>query len=243
MQQRDYDVVVVGSGIGGLSAGSLLAHDGYKTLVVESKGRVGGRCSTEEFEGFKLPTGAIAIHRGSDVDAVFKRVGAHLDLVPVSRLFYRLGGKDHEMPAKGSISTMFDIIGKLEVDRVKLIGGLVKAGGKEKIMGAFRKSISNPEKERMTFKDWLLQYTDDELAHEIFDCVAASLLGGRYFELSASAMFAWFVRMSGSRDVGIGPEGSIANMQRLADVVKRNGDVWINCPAKQIVVRGGQPKG
>lgn len=57
MQQEKYDVVVVGSGIGGLGAGALLAHGGYNTLVVEKMSRIGGRCSTEEYEGFKLPTG------------------------------------------------------------------------------------------------------------------------------------------------------------------------------------------
>ena len=48
MQPQEYDVVVVGSGIGGLGAGALLAHRGYKTLVVEQLSRIGGRCSTEE---------------------------------------------------------------------------------------------------------------------------------------------------------------------------------------------------
>lgn len=241
--QQDFDVVVVGAGIGGLGAGSLLAQAGYKTLIVESKNRVGGRASTEEFEGFKLPLGGIAIHKGSDVDELFKRVGAQLDLVPVNRLFYRLRGKDYEMPPKGSISTMFDIIGKLDVDRGKLATGLLRAGATEKIMGAFRKSVKEPEKQRMTFKDWLLQYTDNEMAHEIFDCIAASLLGARSFEVSASAMFAWFVRMSGSRDVGIPPEGNVVNMNRLADVVRKNGDVWLNSPAKSVLVKGGTAQG
>ena len=43
MQQEKYDVVVIGSGIGGLGAGSLLADRGYKTLVIEKLARVGGR--------------------------------------------------------------------------------------------------------------------------------------------------------------------------------------------------------
>ena len=38
----DYDVVVVGSGLGGLSAGALLAHAGARTLVVEQADRPGG---------------------------------------------------------------------------------------------------------------------------------------------------------------------------------------------------------
>lgn len=243
MQQNKYDVTVIGSGIGGLSAGALLAHAGYKTLVVEGLDRLGGRMSTIELEGFKLPTGAIAIHRGDQVDDVFKRVGAEVELVDVPPLYYRLRGKDYAMPAKGSISTMLDLVSKLDVDRTKLVTGLMKAGATEKIMGAFRKGIKEPEKETMTFKDWLLQYTDNELAHEIFDTIATALLGCHIYEVSASGMFSWFVTMGGSRHVGVAPRGNIVNMEKLANVVRKNGDVWINCPAKAIMVSGGAVTG
>ena len=243
MQQGNYDVVVIGSGIGGLGAAALLADQGYKILVVERLDRLGGRMSTDEFEGFKLPTGAIAIHRGDEVDEIFKRVGIDVDLMDVPPLYYRLAGKDYEMPAKGSISTMFDILGKLDVDRTKLMGGFMKAGGKEKLMGAFRKGVTNPEKEVMTFKDWMLQYTDNELAHDIFDTISCALLGCHTFEVSAAAMFQWFVKMGGARDVGVAPRGNLVNMEMLADVVRRNGDVWINSPAKRIIVNKGTAQG
>jgi phytoene dehydrogenase-like protein len=41
---RDYDVIVVGAGIGGLGCAALLSHAGLKTLVLEKNNFIGGRC-------------------------------------------------------------------------------------------------------------------------------------------------------------------------------------------------------
>ena len=43
---NEYDVIVVGSGIGGLTCGALLSKRGYKVLVLEQHHQVGGYCSS-----------------------------------------------------------------------------------------------------------------------------------------------------------------------------------------------------
>ena len=43
MEHSEYDVVVIGSGLGGLAAATNLSKKGVKTLIIESKDRVGGR--------------------------------------------------------------------------------------------------------------------------------------------------------------------------------------------------------
>jgi phytoene dehydrogenase-like protein len=243
MEQEKYDVVVVGSGIGGLCAGALLARRGYKTLVVEKRSRIGGRCSTEEYEGFKLPTGAMAMHKGAGMEETFHEAGAELELVMVPRLFYRLGGKDYEMPAKGSIAAMFSIINMLEADRAKVAGHIAKEVAVQKIGEALGRGFREPEKETMVFQDWLLQYTNNELAHDIFDTIASVLLAAHTFEIPASAVFAFFLKQGGSREVGVAPYGNLVEIEKLEKVVKTNGDVWTDCPAKRIVIEGGSAKG
>ena len=100
MMDREYDVAVVGAGVGGLCAAALLSHWGYKTLVVESTDRLGGRCSTEEIEGFKLSTGAVALHRGGVFEEVYREVDAKLDLVDMPHKFYRIGSIEGKNYAK-----------------------------------------------------------------------------------------------------------------------------------------------
>jgi len=53
----EYDVIIVGSGIGGLTCGALLSKRGYKVLVLEQHYQVGGYCSSFERRGFVFNTG------------------------------------------------------------------------------------------------------------------------------------------------------------------------------------------
>src|ERR1700743_3081295 len=42
----EYDVVVIGAGLGGLTAGAILAREGRKVLIVERSNSVGGAASS-----------------------------------------------------------------------------------------------------------------------------------------------------------------------------------------------------
>lgn len=55
--EDEYDVIIVGSGIGGLTCGALLSKRGYKVLVLEQHYQVGGYCSSFKRKGFVFNTG------------------------------------------------------------------------------------------------------------------------------------------------------------------------------------------
>ena len=61
MSTTQFDAIVIGAGAGGLFTAALLAHRGYRTLVVERLDKVGGRASTDDIDGFKVNNGAIVI--------------------------------------------------------------------------------------------------------------------------------------------------------------------------------------
>lgn len=82
----DYDVIVIGAGLGGLSAGALLAHQGRKVLVLEQSDRVGGCCSSFEKNGYTFDTGASIVEIIQPIEQVFRLLGTTLqeeiDLTP-----------------------------------------------------------------------------------------------------------------------------------------------------------------
>ncbi len=71
----DYDVIVIGAGLGGLTAGALLAKQGRRTLVLEQGKSIGGCCSTYEKEGYRFDVGATILEILRPFEIAFERLG------------------------------------------------------------------------------------------------------------------------------------------------------------------------
>lgn len=65
--QDEFDAIVIGAGLGGLTSGALLAKRGYKVLVLEHQYHVGGFCSSFQRNGFTFNTGV------EDVSGVWEK--------------------------------------------------------------------------------------------------------------------------------------------------------------------------
>ena len=58
---KDYDAIIIGSGMGGMSAGAMLAKDGYKVLILEAAAVPGGCSSSYYRKGFTFESGATTL--------------------------------------------------------------------------------------------------------------------------------------------------------------------------------------
>src|SRR5260370_28718746 len=59
MRERDYDVIIIGAGLGGLMTAAQFLRRGQRVVVVERLAHPGGRFTAKTFHGAQVSTGAV----------------------------------------------------------------------------------------------------------------------------------------------------------------------------------------
>ncbi len=81
------EVVVIGAGLGGLSAAIRLGAAGYRVTVLEQSGRSGGKAGSMMLGAYRFDTGPSLITMPEVFDQLFEEAGAvRSDLLPFQRL-------------------------------------------------------------------------------------------------------------------------------------------------------------
>lgn len=224
MATHDYDAVVIGAGAGGLFTAALLGHRGYRTLVVERLGKVGGRASTTEVEGFKVNDGAIVIEVGGVTQELCEEVGAPFDIrEPQPPILYRIGKKDRDVSSGGW---------------VMMLGPLTRSGASiAKGFGAARKNDDALPEDEISTAAWLRKYTRSSAVQGIFRNMCASVFAVSAEELPARVFLTYFTRKSAFKRFGFHPRGTIGLWEDIADTfVAGGGELWLDASVDRITV-------
>jgi len=229
-KQNGFDVAVVGAGMGGLCSAALLAHYGYKVIVVEKLPFIGGRASSAKYKGFTLPTGALYVETGGVVEKLFQEVGAPFPVrsFPM-QLCFRMSGKDHLMPLKGGLRA--------------LMSNFADEAEAGTVLNAIRRAFSWKEPSMaISIRDWLLQYTQNDKLLAIFrglvnyQCVN--------FSDMPAGEFIRQLRFGTGATAGAHPQGFLALMQELVKVIESHGgQVWTSSRVKYIEVQDESARG
>jgi phytoene dehydrogenase-like protein len=237
MKEMNCDVVIIGSGIGGLCTGALLADKGYRVAVVERLSTPGGRCSTRMKKGYRLDLG-VQMFLTNPLEDICKQVGVTLDLRYPKTLFSGIRVKGHDYILKGDGSDeLFDLILDTEDDPNRVKTAIERAV-------TWQEPVDN-----ISVEDWFRQYTHNTETLARLQPFIAGTIGININEASAAELFTFF-RVSNSGVVssepfaGIPVDGAIKPMQDLAKAIAdRNGQVRLKTSARRIVVSNGAAKG
>jgi phytoene dehydrogenase-like protein len=230
VKQQKYDVAAIGAGMGGLCAAALLAHQGYRTLVVEKLPFVGGRASSFNYRGFTLPTGSLYVETGGVVESIFKEVGADFPVRPFPiDLCFRIGGKDYLMAKKGGLKG--------------LISNFAPENETRRLMAAVRRAFAwNEPSDFVSVRDWLLEYTQNDQVLAIFKGLSTYQCVN-FCDMPASE-FMRQLKLGGGATAGAPPQGFLVLMEQLVKAIEAKGShVWTGCRAKHIIVEEGVTKG
>jgi prolycopene isomerase len=168
----DYDVIMIGTGIGGSACAGLLAAAGFKTLVYEKNERVGGMSSSYEKEGFILDS---AIHVFSSgirgrFGKIMKRIG--LDTLKFTNIGDRNALKGLDQKGYTSLSFSQEAFQSKAGPKSKAPGQMDFSGmgirGEDmkvlvtiigNILQASRKKLREMHDVKLTFEDYIAQFS------------------------------------------------------------------------------------
>tara|TARA_R110002072_G_scaffold261258_2_gene419960 strand:- start:21399 stop:23069 length:1671 start_codon:yes stop_codon:yes gene_type:complete len=94
MNKVQYDVIIIGSGVGGLSAAICLSREGKKVLVLEQHDVPGGWCHSFYLNGFRFTPGVHYVgllDKGQSTSTLYEGLGIANDLV-----FFRMNPDAYE---------------------------------------------------------------------------------------------------------------------------------------------------
>lgn len=165
-----YDVVVIGAGAAGLTAGALLAKEGKRVVVVDRSPYAGGRAMAVPDEGFTVNLGGHLVEDGgSGITKVFEHVGKELVHGEVSR----------EMPIWDNASGTWGSIRDRYADKREL----------KKVIKAL---VDTPYEELdqwddRSLREWIHQHTHDQGVVDLFEFISVlECMTDNWYDHSAS---------------------------------------------------------
>ena len=111
MQIDTSDVLIVGSGMAGLTAAAYLSKAGLKVTLCEKEEKIGGLVNSFEYKGFVFDGGIRAIENSGIVLPMLSQLGIELDLLP-STVSIGIGKDVIRVTSKDSLSAYQELLEK-----------------------------------------------------------------------------------------------------------------------------------
>ncbi|NHI92215.1 MAG: NAD(P)/FAD-dependent oxidoreductase [Candidatus Lokiarchaeota archaeon] len=260
----DYDVIIIGSGIGGSATGALLANAGMKTLILEKNNRIGGACSSYFKEGFTID---VACHFFSQ--CMKGRIGKILKRIGLAKKNEKGILESDYLSFRAPLFPSIKFKGQTKYSQMGFIAQLGNAGGSQtkkssesedtgfdkeeqkefmKVIGSMaqmsKRDIKNLAEKDLDVKTWADQITKNKKVHDFL-----AVMVGTFFTIppkmaSASEYIICLQETAFKNDAGYPIGGAIAMPNAFIEGLKKyGGELRINAPVEKIIIENNMVKG
>ena len=125
MEPLDYDVLIVGAGMAGLTAAAYLARTGLKVLLCEKESKTGGLVNSFEYKGFVFDGGIRAIENSGIVAPMLRQLGIEVEFLP-SPVSIGIGKDVARISSKESLGDYQELLDKHFPESKLDIAGIIQ---------------------------------------------------------------------------------------------------------------------
>ena len=233
-----YDIIIVGAGLGGLTAGAKLAKEGRKVMILEQHDRPGGCATTFRRKDFTMEVGLHemdGLHRADPKTKIFNDLGI-MEKVVFLELpeFYRFVNEQHDIVVPHNPEEAKKILLKSFPDEEE---GIEKyfynvlnsrkimkesRGQKNKNVGEFLDEISNNEDLKLVLLGNLGYFHDDPYTLSYFYYITAQ---GAYYNGKANFIKGGSQKLSDALMDIIIENGGTVNLNSIVTKINFKNDV------------------
>lgn len=226
------DVIVIGAGYSGLTAGAILAHNGMKVEVLEATGHMGGRSAYDRKDGFLVDYGVHLNSYGPRGPAAIalRMIGHEIDFISLGRpaLFI-----------EGEFTTMPTGVGSFLANR------FISSSDKFWIGHGVRKIFlrSTTRLADVPLKD-AVPRIDHEPVRNFYRLLSGLGLVAPDIEVASAGEFVKFLRraLKAREQVAYPRHGTSQIIEALSKKIKENGEIQLNSRVKALEIDGGKVK-
>jgi len=230
MKKEDYKITIVGAGLSGLAAATVLENRGYAPVILEASNTIGGRLATDVVEGYQLDRGFQVML------TAYPKVSQYLDLKNLMLQELRSGAVIYDANGEQRIGDPLRDIGALWPTIVSNIGSF---SDKFKVLklniDLKKKSIDAIfASEEKTTLEYLREKSFSE---KIIDKFFRPFFMGIFLEpdlRTSSRMFEFVYKMFGKGKAVIPKDGIGAITKQMAEKLNRT-DIRFNTAVKQVI--------
>lgn len=254
------NIIIIGSGFGGLASASRLLSKGHNVTVFEKRDKPGGRAYVYDINGFKFDGGPTVITAPFMFDDLFESAGKrredYINFVPCNpfyRIFDHKGASfDYNDDTEFTLSEIRKRNPKDAVGYEKFLGttkaifdkGFVELADKPFLKFTDMLKVAPDLIKLQSYKSvykYVSQYIEDDFLRQCFS-FHPLLVGGNPFDTTSIYAMIHYLEREWGVHYAMGGTGAIVNaMVRLIE--EQGGKIKLNSEIDEILIQEGTAKG